>query len=91
MTFYNLQNFAKLLPKMQKRTFQGDHATDLGLWVLRLSPPGFLTMARSLVQMSSTLDLLYGTCKINGSVLFYYVCFFQIGPIWSLAHGQQPG
>ena len=76
MRFYNLQNSVKLLPKMQKRTFQGDHATDLGLWVLRLSPPGFLTMARSLVQMSSTLDLLYGTCKINDSVLFYYDCFY---------------
>ena len=39
MRFYNLQNSVKLLPKMQKRTFQGDHATDLGLWVLGLSPP----------------------------------------------------
>ena len=76
MTFYNLQNSEKLLPKMQKRTVQG--GARYGSWALGalfFAPPNFLTLAPSLLLMSAPLDLLYGTCKINGSVLFYYDCF----------------
>ena len=78
MTFYNLQNFAKLLPKMQKRTFQGDHATDLGLWALRLSPPLVFSPRRG--PWYKCLCLCTELVKLMVLFCFIITVFFKWSP-----------
>ena len=77
---------------MQKRTFQGDHATDLGLWVLRLSP---LVFSPWRGPWYKCLCLCTELVKLMVLFCFIMSVFFKLAPFghWPMVNNQadKPG